>query len=435
MSKESICYAIIFIAEAIIAWLYFSHMFRPKIANRAVTLFFLFGYSILFALSRVDLVVVNAGAFFVINAVIVLICFDCGLKSAILQAAILTIMNGATEILVNLFITYIFSRDYDAYSYSFSDLVMLSVLSKLLFFVVAIVSAKAFQPNTRQAADPKSTLLLVVVPIISTLIVITFIYVGMMHQLTGYAGTMVAISSLALLFLNLAVLAIYNHIQAVDADYMDLQISAMRDEADAEYYKAIQSQYDSQRILIHDIKNHIEVIKCLAKDEENGKLREYISELENLPALKNTTRFCGDPVLNSILIRYSEYCADRGIGFSCDIRSDSVSFMDATSITALFGNLLSNAVEAAETSSGKSIDLSVIKYTAQQCVIISVANSCDNAPKTDSQGNMVTHKRRRDGHGYGTRSIKRVIKRYKGTSKMYFNEQEKQVHIIIQFPE
>ena len=172
----------------------------------------------------------------------------------------------------------------------------------------------------------------------------------------------------------------------------------------------------------------------MAEDGDNQKIREYISELEDLPEFRRKARLCDDPILNMVLLRNQEYCSANGINFSCDIRADSVSFMDAISITALFGNLLSNAIEAAENSESKMVELSVVKKEQQNCILISMVNSCDMAPIKDANGNFETGKDKSKGHGYGTKSIARVIQKYNGEADMRYDEETKEFHSIIRFP-
>ena len=172
----------------------------------------------------------------------------------------------------------------------------------------------------------------------------------------------------------------------------------------------------------------------MAEEGESQKIREYISELEDLPEFKRKARLCDDPILNLVLLRNSDYCSANSINFSCDVRADSISFMDATSITALFGNLLSNAIEAAEMSKGKMVELSVMKNLQQNSVLISLVNSCDVAPIKDANGNFETIKDKNKGHGYGTKSIARVVQKYNGKSDMRYDEDAKEFHSIICFP-
>lgn len=433
MTAERIVYIAIFITEAFSVWLYFDYIYTPTKSRRYLFISFLLGYILLYTVVLLDDVFFNVALFFIINASLLKINYSCAIKSSILHAAFLTAMMGMTEIIVNLFITYITS-DYCSFTYNISAFVPFAVFSKLLYFLITIVAARLFKPHKNSRNEPTQILLLCVMPVVSLVIEVSFIYIGLEGQLSETTEVLVQISTILLLLVNFAVLFVYNRIQAIDYEYAALQMGQMREQADAEYYKMLQNQYDAQRILIHDIKKHCNAIDIMAAEGNNDGIREYIAELETLPEFKNKVRLCNDPILNMILLRYMDYSSSNGIIFSCDIRADSVSFMDAASITALFGNLVSNAVEAAEKSSEKRVEISVIKSMQQQNVLVSVVNSCDIEPIKDLDGNLKTIKDRNAGHGYGTKSIARVVKKYNGKSNMYYDGEMKEFHSVIVFP-
>lgn len=433
MIAEKLLYAANFAAEAITAWLYFSYIYKQEKSNLYTFISFALGYTLLFLFFQLDSVLINVVSLFVVNAVILFLNYSCEVKSSMLHSAFLTLMMGISEILVNLFITYL-TDDYTAYTHSLSAFISLTVSSKLLFFSITVVAARLFKPHKGHYNEPSQIVLLCVMPVVSVIIIVTFIYIGSIGQLTDLTEILVTVSTMALLFVNIVVLYIYNRIQKLDEEHAALQIAQLRDQADTEYYKMLQQQYDGQRILIHDIKKHFNVIDSMAEDGDSGKIREYISELEELPEFQRRARLCDDPILNMILLRNADFCSANNISFFCDVRAGSVSFMDATSITALFGNLLSNAVEAAENSEAKMVELSVIKNVQQNNVLVSVVNSCDRAPLKDSSGNLITRKDSGDGHGYGTKSIARVVTKYGGRKEFQYDETAREFHFIIFFP-
>lgn len=350
MIAEKVFYAALFMAEAITAWLYFNYIYTQTAKNIRVFASYALGYALLFGLAQLDSVILNVGSFFVINAILLAINYSCEVKSPILHAAFLTLLMSIAEILVNLLITVIVD-DYTAYTYCMSAFVSLVVFSKLLYFLLTILAARLFKPHKNWDEEPSQIVLLCFMPLVSVVIIVTFIYIGITGQLTSLTEVLVSVSVVALLLVNIIVLFIYNRIQSMDRENAALQMSRLRDQADAEYYGMLQQQYDGQRILIHDIKKHLSVINSMAEEGNSQRIVGYISELEDLPEFKRKARLCNEPILNMVLLRYSEYCAEHDIDFSCDVRSDGDSFMNAISITALFGNLLSNAVEAAEKSS------------------------------------------------------------------------------------
>lgn len=433
MIAEKLLYAAIFVVEAITAWLYFNYIYKQEKSNICTFLSFALGYILLFFASQFDSVLLNGVLFLSINTIILFQVYSCKIRSAVLHGAFLELAVGISEVLVNLIITVIVN-DYNAYTHSMPVLFRFAVFSKLLYFFITVIAARAFKPHKGHYNEPSQIVLLGVMPVVSVIIIVTFIYIGAMGRLTDLTEILVTVSSMALLFVNIVVLFIYNRIQKLDEEHAAFQIAQLKDQADTEYYKMLQQQYDGQRILIHDIKNHFNVIRSMAEDGDNGKIREYISELEALPEFQRRARLCDDPILNMILLRNADLCAEKNIKFFCDVRAGSVSFMDATSITALFGNLLSNAVEAAEKSEGKMVELSVIKNMEQNNVLVSVVNSCDEAPLKDANGNLITRKDSGEGHGYGTKSIARVVTKYDGRKDFRYEKDAREFHFIICFP-
>ncbi len=433
MTAKGIVYIAVFITEALSARLYFDYIYTPVKGRTHLFVSFLFGYILLYMAALLDNMFLNIALFFIVNATLLKTNYSCTIISSILHSAFLTAVMGITEIIVNLFIAYI-THDFRSFTYSISAFVPLAVLSKTLYFLITIVAARLFKPHKDSYDEPAQIILLCIVPVSSLVIEVSYICIGLEGKLSVTAEVLVQISTILLLLMNLAVLFVYNRIQAIDHKNAALQMVQMRDQADAEYYKMLQEQYDAQRILIHDIKKHCNAIDIMAAEGNSDKIREYIAELETLPEFKNKVRLCNDPVLNMILLRYMDYSSSNGINFTCDIRADSVSFMDAVSITALFGNLVSNAVEAAEKSGEKRVEISVIKNQEQQNVLISAVNSCDTEPVKDADGNPKTVKGENAGHGYGTKSIARVVKRYNGKSSTYYDRELKEFHSIIVLP-
>lgn len=432
MIIERLLYAVVYVVEAITAWLYFSYIYKQIKSNQYTFLSFSLGYTVLFFTSKFDVLLLNGTLFFVVNTIILYLNYSCEIKSSVLHSAFITFVMGISEILVNLFITYV-TDDYTAYTYNFSALISLTVPSKLLYLFITIVAARFFKPHKVFKEEPSQIALLCVMPTVSIIIVITFNYIGYVAQLTSLTEIMIAVSSIALLLVNIVVLFVYNRIQKLDEEHAEFQLSQLRDKADAEYYDMLQQQYDGQRILIHDIKKHLNAIDLMAEEGNGQKIREYISELENMPEFRHKARLCDNPILNMILLENAEFCAANDISFSCDVRAGSVSFMDDTSITALFGNLLSNAVEAAQESEEKRVDLSVIKNVDEEHIVIYIENSCDSAPEADYNGNLKTTKKEQEIHGYGMKSINRVIQKYGGLSMPHYEVADKTFRFTIWF--
>lgn len=434
MMKENICYAILFFAEAIIAWLYCDYLFPKKNNFVRISIFFFLGYSVLFAVSRLNITAANAISFCIVNYLLIVYNYICTRKTALLHAAFLSFAMSIAEILVALLISC-FGFGFAEYTNNFSVMVTLMIISKLLYFAFSIIATRFFLPKKHLNEEPRLMTLVFSLPLLSTGLSVFIVYIGSSAETNPYVEQMIVVTALALLFVNLIILVLYNHLQNVSAEYIALQLRIQKEEADTAYYQALQEQSEDQRILIHDIKNHLRTIDALASERKVLEIREYLSRLEtSLEPIKNA-KICNNPILNLILLRFSEDCQQKHISLQCDIRDNCVSFMDAPSITSLYGNLLSNAVDAANQSSERIVELSVMRNIEQAIIIISVVNSCDLPPIPDTRGRFLTSKRTPGIHGVGLKSIERIVAKHHGASTMYYDPECKRFHHIIQFPE
>lgn len=433
MIKERICFAALFAVEAVIIWFYYKSIYQSKRTGLILLASFTVGYVFLFFLSELKIPALNLLLFMLVNFILIISNYKCSLTAAVLHAAFLTFCNAVAEVLVNLGLMS-FGVEYNSYTQNFTVMLALIILSKFLFVFIVFFAANILKPRAETIDETKPTLLLGIMPLVSSFVVVTIAYIAMSTELLPQHELMVSISMLALLLVNIALMILHVHIRSIAAENMALSVGKVQDEAHAEYYKLLKEQYDSQRILIHDIKQHLNSVRDMLEFSSIDEVEQYLSELEGLPALKPTMRLCDDPLLNVILSKYIEQARVLGINFLYNIVSSNFSFMDAASITALFSNLLSNAVEAAQNSSRKQIELSIKRNLEEEFILISLSNSCDIAPILDNAGLFISTKNNHELHGYGQRSIERVIRKYDGLSALRYDADNSTFNYTIRLP-
>lgn len=174
----------------------------------------------------------------------------------------------------------------------------------------------------------------------------------------------------------------------------------------------------------------MQVMKGLLESKNYSELEDYLSGMEQDPALQKIVRWSDNSVLNVILIHHAAICKSLDIDIDFDIRQHSVDFISAYDITAIFDNLLTNAEEAAKNTSEKYIKLSATQQ-GETGVLITVINSCNSAPDMDEDGNIKTKKEDKEHHGVGLKSVKQAVQRYHGVSRMYYSNEENRFHSVI----
>lgn len=287
------------------------------------------------------------------------------------------------------------------------------------------------RPRRNGGSDPKAFLFLACLPVVSSLVSVAVIYTGLTTKLETFTEILLAVSVVFLLAANILVLIVYDMIQNMHEENLAMQLAAVHDRADLEFYKMMQQSQADQRILIHDIKRHLSAISSLTEAGETDRVRQYIAEVEAQPGMQKMPRYCENNLLNVILARYSKVCAEESIAFSVDIRAKTLSTLNDFELTTIFDNLLSNAAESAKASEKREIDVAVFARPEQNKDVISVVNSCDTPPKGDGKGVFRTSKSG-EGHGYGLQSIQRVVCQKGGSFHAFYEDEKRKFYVIIE---
>ena len=431
---ETIFMGAIMAAEAMIAWIYCERIFDRKRRLWALILGYVLVYTVLFFITFAENTTINSVCFTFFNCGLFIFGYRVKHGSALLHAAFLCFIVLASEVLVSLVIN-LFGYDFTEYTHNVSILIILGIWSKLLYLILAAFASRLFSPHRYENEEPRFFALFCVLPVVSAFLGAAIIYIGMHSEVNQTVSTMMTINIAALLIINLLFFSIYNHIQNMYTEQLQTQLRIQKEENDTLYYQTLQEQSDSQRVLIHDIKNHLHAVKRLAELGETQAITEYLSQMDETVLSIPKTRLCNEPVLNILLLRFADDCRKAGVKFSCDIRDNCLAIMDSVSITALFGNLLSNALEAAAESTEKEIDISVRHSNIQASVVIAVSNSCDTAPASDGAGMYTTSKKDRKRHGIGLKSIERVVEKYNGLSAAQYVAAKRVFYHFIHIPD
>lgn len=433
---EKATFFCVYLAEGVTAWQYYNAAFTRKKHIAAATALFVLGYASAFLLFNLASVWQNVVYFTLLNLALLKYLYTCSWKKCVFHSIMLTGLMLGSELLVNFFLGSIFGGA-GKYQTSLPILVFLAVLSKFIYFLSTKICLSLSHSSPSDLPDTGPTALLLCSFSFSTIFVLVIMaYLTLYNDLTTRMETLMSIAALTLLLSDLAIFAVYQYSQKLNKENLDLQLIKQKDQVEGEYFSALEDQYERQRVLLHDLRRHLTAIKEFALENDDQHVARYVSDLQNLPALQRKLKYCGNITLNVVLSRYKELCDEKSIQFSVDVRDVDVDFLAQNDITALFGNLLENAVEAAENSKKPYIELIVGSngdtHTDAR-LFISLTNSSDEEPLKDSAGNFLTHKLNRERHGMGQKSIKRAVKKYDGNIEQQYDKETRLFHTSILF--
>lgn len=429
--EKIICCFFSFLTEAVILWQYTSGLFVTKHTAKKKFLILCGLYSVLFAASLFNSKVMNIALYFVFNFVFLLTQFCLNTYSAFFHSSILASVMILCEVMVYYIIRY-FSPHFFEKGENFHFLVLFAIFSKLMFFTVIYILLHFLKGlQNRDEQQDKSAFLLAPVPITSIFVIITFTKISDSCDLSPILNWMLTLSSVFLLAINLLIFGIEQHSRKKSLEFTEMQLLLQRESDSAQYYEMLLSQHENQSILIHDIKKHLQSISTLNDKMEHDKIREYIHGLMQSSDLKEVSRLCDHEMLNAILAKYGRQCLDKHIAFHTDIRSGIIDFIADADITSLFCNLLDNAIEAAGHSPDAFIEISVCKREKTPFIVITMINSSRKNPFDEASGKLTTTKSNKHKHGFGIKSIQKVVAKYQGDMQMYYNQEALTFHTVI----
>ena len=212
---------------------------------------------------------------------------------------------------------------------------------------------------------------------------------------------------------GMAVLYAY-HIQVKEMQ-LRLEKDALRNIMEMQYknYQLSRESIDVVNQKYHDLKHQINLLRSQA---DAGKSRDYLDKMEHEIKVYETQNKTGNRILDAVLTNKSMVCQKREIELKVIIEGQSLSFMDDMDISALFGNMLDNAIESVSRQKEKEKRLIWLYVSREkQFVRIRTENYCDEKIRFRN-GMPVTTKKDKRLHGYGMKSICATVEKYGGST-------------------
>lgn len=176
--------------------------------------------------------------------------------------------------------------------------------------------------------------------------------------------------------------------------------------------------FDLWRESIHNYKNNIITLAQLVEEESTAEIKKYLNnEIQQL-GIKTHYAMTGNKVIDAVLATKKNSAEHKGINFYANGNIPDKCVIDDIDFTNIIGNLLDNAIEAAEKVENGNV--SIVIKPQKKFIIIKVKNSYDGNKNNELQ----TTKKDKEYHGIGLKSIKRIVEKYQGEFELEFKEKE-----------
>ena len=310
----------------------------------------------------------------------------------------------------------------------------------VLYFMVRLIHKVYIQKKVIMNRKELFLLLSPYLAIVSGYFVISFLteayekdtrlYIWNAHM--GYRGFVVAYQVISFLAVVAGIMS-YQWIKASQEDKLQNAVIAEQIKDMKNHVDKVEELYQGIRGMKHDINNHILVLEDLLEKGNEKEAGEYLSDMQKDYEDSGFSVKTGNPVTDVIINEKQKEAQEKGIDFSCQFAFPENGNISTYDFSIILGNILSNAIDAAENSKDKRVTInSMLK---NQIYFIDVRNTFDGILDIDDEtGLPLSTKGKGEGHGLGTRNVKKVAEKYFGAVEIQPEDGEIRTTVMIVLP-
>lgn len=303
------------------------------------------------------------------------------------------------------------------YCCEFTDLQALGTLgsftSKIVFMIAITALKRVFTKDEIKELPVRYSFMLVLIPIGSIYIMNNIFMLGYkLHS--NRANIQSAVTAVILLGVN--VLVFYIYIKLAD----DLQLRRMTSVYEQQLDLCERHQQERElsilrlRDMRQNMKNNLVSILAYAENGDNEKIIRFVNEIMEEGGIKTSTvTNSGNIVIDSLIGYWYVEAKKVGIDFSVNLNIPMEMPFRGADICLILGNLLENAVEAAQKAEGKKYIRLHMKYDKNNLLLF-VENNYKGVLIKTKDKRLKSTKTDAENHGVGLSSVYRIAAKYHG---------------------
>lgn len=359
---------------------------------------------------------INAGTFVLIHIIFAICCFEIRITKIIFYSIIIDIFSAATEIVTIFIISAVTDTEITEYINNIYFFIIDVAISKTIYFLTCLMLSALIKKESGNMKIPVSLFFY------PTVVVFALIMMWMIcanYRLSTVHQILMSTVSALLFFSTVTLFIVYQRNIDRENRYLILENEIQKEKTDKNYYSILEHQNRELMIYAHDTKNHLNAIKAL---NDNKQIDEYLTQMTNELKIHSIMCHSGNRILDVIINKYVTECEMKNICIEFDTTKSNLNTVNDYDLVTVLGNVLDNAVAAASESAEKCISVTIKKVNTYDSVI--VVNSCDIQPNAIGK-ELKTVKGDVNHHGFGMKSVMKVLKKYNGDLDWEYDKKNK----------
>ena len=346
-----------------------------------------------------------------IFTLIMYVVYQISIIQSIVLASLFETLDLLLDYLILIIVEYILGYFLPAQDgFSIAQNVMV-VVSKSLLFMAVIIIRNIFGRRKTDMLNFREWMKFLVCPFVTICVLCTVYYEsGGIKSFQSDISNLIII--IGLVVINVAQYYMLNDTLENQARLRENDRMMMEMKSQRELYESISDNYEKQRNMAHEYKNHLLCIEALASKKDYDNLKKYVSKL--------CGKFDGvfyaidtnNPIINAVVNTKYQEAIDNETLLSFLVDDLYGIRVEDEDMVVILSNLLNNALEACKKCNERIIRFKALRENGK--IIISVENSC-NEKATYRDGQIVTTKTDNpEQHGIGIKNVINIVNKYNG---------------------
>ena len=193
-------------------------------------------------------------------------------------------------------------------------------------------------------------------------------------------------------------------------------------ELEEKHYDQIEAVNQEHAGFLHDIRHYMRIIGEMASERKNGEILNILSELQVRISDAETEMYSPNILLNTILNEKKKVAIEKNIAFKITIEPEfSIDYIKNIDLIVIMGNLLDNAIEAAEKCPNGFVRMYLFTQNIAHFSVVKIVNNYWGDIKTE-EGTIVSSKKDKSKHGFGIKNVSATVEKYGGYLQSIYKE-------------
>lgn len=236
------------------------------------------------------------------------------------------------------------------------------------------------------------------------------------------------VESAILLTINVIVFYMYDTLLKTSNEKYKLAVLEEQNLSYAGQLKLYEESVHKERIIKHDIKNHMFRIKEYAEEENVNELRKYIESMMESIDVESDISSTGNHEIDSILNFKCSGLKHLGAELHIDLNVPDKINIESFDLTKILGNLLDNVYDAVSQTQKKIV---YIRIDYEKGIVNICTKNTYNGSISVKDGEVQTIKPNSEKHGLGLKSIKEAVEKYNGDINIEYDDNVFSVYLIL----